>query len=156
MIGLVVMKPELKVLFCCVICYPSSEASTFTRARVKSGIVILSLLWLILCLLTCCYLVLYLVLSYLRMLRLLVLYKYQQLLQSPMKQEVPDMCCSYYVRSFVFELRRCVGIRMCNSNTPINSSISYLITVLARPHIGVLVCTKETNHCCIRVVYLRM
>ena len=45
-IGLVVWKPELKVLFCCVICYPSSEASNFTRARVKSGIVILSWMWL--------------------------------------------------------------------------------------------------------------
>jgi len=153
-IGLAVLKPELKVLFCCVRCYPSSETSTFTRARGKSGILILSWLWLILCLLTCFYLVLYLLLSYLLMLRSSVSYKYQQLPKSLIKQEVLDLCCSHCSGSSVFELRRCVGIRMCNSNTPINSSISYLITMLARPHIGVLVCTKETNHCCIRVCIL--
>ena len=31
-IGLVVLKPELKLLFCCAIYYLSSETSTFTRA----------------------------------------------------------------------------------------------------------------------------
>ena len=72
-----------------------------------------------------------------------------------MKQEVLENVLLVFLFIFVFELRRCVGIRMCNSNTLINSSISYLINLLARPHIGVLVYTKETNHCCIRVVYLR-
>ena len=55
-IGLVVLKPELKLLFCCVICYPSSETSTCTRARVKSGIAILVWLCCILYSLTCCFL----------------------------------------------------------------------------------------------------
>ena len=61
------------------------------------------------------------------------------------------MCCSYYLLSFVFELRRCVGIRRCNSNTPIFTSIIFLNNIisiqigLARPHIGVLVCRYENQ-----------
>ena len=39
--------------------------------------------------------------------------------------------------------RNVVWIRMCNSNTPMKSSISFLITRLARPHIGVLICRRE-------------
>ena len=58
-------------------------------------------------------------------------------------QEVLENVLLVFHIIFVFELRRCVGIRMCNSNTPIKSSFSYFITRLARPHIGVLVCRRE-------------
>ena len=61
-------------------------------------------------------------------------------LKNMLSQEVQKLLQMFIQFIFVLELRRCVGIQMCNSNTPINSSISYLINMLARPHIGVLVC----------------
>ena len=113
------------------ICCPQSMSVFIsTRARIKNGMFIIVWLYCILCSLTCCYLVLYLFMSYLRMLRLLVLCEGLSIPKSLIKQEVPDMCCSYHFRSFVFELRRCVGIRMCNSNTSMD--ISLFLIVLPR------------------------
>ena len=68
----------------------------------------------------------------------------QQLLQNPIKQEVLKNVLLVLFIIFVFELRRCVGIRMCNSNTPMFTSILSLDMYpngTARPHIDVL-CVK--------------
>ena len=113
------------------------------RAQHNNGLLILGWLCSDLYSLTCCYLVWYLFLLYMRMLRSLVLCKGLLLLKSLMKQEMLKyviMCCSCYPLSFVFELRRCGGIRRCTSNTPMNSSICYFICRLARLHLDVLVC----------------
>ena len=126
-----------------ICCPENTSVFISTRARDKNGILILNWLCLILCSRGYCLLVMYIFLSYLRLMWLLVLCKGLSILESIIKQEVLDMCCLYCSGSFVFELRRCVGIRMCNSNTPIKSSISYFITRLARPHIGVLICRRE-------------
>ena len=106
------------------------------RAQHNNGMLILGWLCFDLYWLTCCYLVWYLFLLYLRMLRSLVLCKGLFLLRSGGVK----MCCSCYPLSFVFELRRCGGIRRCTSNTPMNSSICYFICRLARLHLDVLVC----------------
>ena len=128
------------------ICCPQEiSIFTLTGACVNTGIAILVWLLLILCSLTCCLLVLYSFLLCLPMMRSLVLRKDLLEPKSLIKQEVLENVLLVLLIIFVFELRRCVGIRMCNSNTPINSSIILLHTSIrirtARPHIDVL-CVK--------------
>jgi len=49
--------------------------------------------------------------------------RYNRQLKNMLAQEVPKLLHMFIQFIFVLELRRCVGIRMCNSNTPMDTSL---------------------------------